>query len=122
MNNSVLLQIGIGYLLLMSGLLLRVSAIHEFNKAGLHGEQFMLVRPPTKIIRTGIYKYMRHPAYIGSMLCFAGIGILCLGWGGACLFVPSWPFYKERMLIENNALMALQNVYVEQAMRHGQGW
>jgi protein-S-isoprenylcysteine O-methyltransferase len=57
----------IGGLLILVGLLLRVLAIiqlrHNFT---------MALSVPDCIVTTGIYRYLRHPSYVGSFLVIVG--------------------------------------------------
>jgi protein-S-isoprenylcysteine O-methyltransferase Ste14 len=50
------------------------------------------------LIKTGVYKYFRHPIYLGTTLTFTGLS-LCLG---------SWPglFYTILVIIPLNILRA----------------
>jgi len=60
-----------------------------------------------RVIDTGPYRYVRHPAYTGSLLSFVGLG-LC---GGnllslVVLLVPITAAFLRRMAIEEAALTA----------------
>ena len=35
----------------------------------------LTIQEDHKLITTGIYKNIRHPSYLGGLLCFAGFGI-----------------------------------------------
>lgn len=60
----------IGILLIIIGLTIRVVAIRTLKK------NFTLyLGIPTNIQTTGIYKYIRHPSYLGSLIYILG---LCL--------------------------------------------
>lgn len=65
--------------------------------------------PPARLVRVGVYKYFRHPTYIGYTAAFAGIAILLgsfwslaastplllIGWFGYTTFYED-PILKER--------------------------
>ncbi len=54
----------------------------------LHNPGFnLLVTPPKTIYQGGLYRYIRHPAYLGSLMMLGGIFALCSGWIGA---LPPW--------------------------------
>jgi protein-S-isoprenylcysteine O-methyltransferase Ste14 len=47
----------------------------------------LLIVKPTGIYQKGLYKYIRHPAYLGSLIMCGGIFALCAGWSGG---LPAW--------------------------------
>lgn len=64
--------------------------------------------PPTRLVFRGLYRYLRHPLYVGYSIAFAGVALLfgsfwclafslpllLLGWAAYALF------YEEPMLVE----------------------
>lgn len=57
----------LGLLLIWLGIVLRFLAVRELGAAWNN-----LPLRPERIIDTGIYRYITHPAYIGSICLFAG--------------------------------------------------
>ena len=46
---------------------------------------------PKGLVKTGMYKYVRHPSYPTLFACQAGMGALLLRWGGvAGCWMPGW--------------------------------
>jgi len=86
--------------LIVLGLLLRGWAIYELAAAGITGQSFELVQMQQRYVATGPYRFLSHPAYVGSLMFLAGLGMLFLGWGGLAVCAPAWPFYAERITIE----------------------
>ena len=50
------------------------------------GFNLLIVRP-TAIYQKGLYKYIRHPAYLGSLIMCGGVFALFAGWRGG---LPAW--------------------------------
>jgi protein-S-isoprenylcysteine O-methyltransferase Ste14 len=67
----------IGTIVLLFGIILTVLASRELLKIEFHGGKAAAL--PEKIIKTGPYSIIRHPANLGFMSAFAG---WYLGWGG----------------------------------------
>lgn len=82
------------------GLGMRVWAYWTLRGAGMPVEQWYVPERPKALVRRGPYRWLRHPAYVGSLLWFAGAGVACLGWGGAVVALPAWPFFALRMYQE----------------------
>ena len=54
--------------LILIGLTLRIISIKHL------GNNFSLrLEKPQTIVKTGIYKYVRHPSYVGSLMLISGI-------------------------------------------------
>ena len=62
----------IGICLLFIGLSIRIFSM---NKLGKYYSTLLFTNEDHKLITTGIYKYIRHPIYLGDMLFYFGIGI-----------------------------------------------
>jgi protein-S-isoprenylcysteine O-methyltransferase Ste14 len=58
-----------------------------------------------KIIRRGLYKHLRHPAYAGSLLSFLGLGIAFSNWlSTIIIFIPVLAVFLYRIDIEEKTL------------------
>lgn len=69
LSNNIAMLVGIA--LLITGFLFRYSAIHVL------GRDFNYAVAPIKKLKTnGIYKYIRHPAYLGTLLYAIGTPLL----------------------------------------------
>jgi len=62
----------IGLILLFTGLSIRWVSINTLKK---YFTANLTIQEDHKLITTGIYKYIRHPSYLGGLFCFAGFGI-----------------------------------------------
>lgn len=67
------MRIIIGTFLLLSGLILHWLAMRELGK-----DYKLALESPSRIVTKGVYKYVRHPYYVGSILSFAGLSLLYL--------------------------------------------
>lgn len=90
--------------LMLAGLALRTWAIRTL------GRFFTLhvgVAAQQTVIRTGPYRWMRHPSYVGALLLFAGMALFLRAWlaatfGLALLAV----FFVRRVRVEERVLVA----------------
>lgn len=65
------MTITIGILFLISGISVRVVSLQT-----LKAEIYWRILIPSKIIKNGIYKYIRHPMYAGGLMSYLGASIL----------------------------------------------
>lgn len=87
--------------LLGLGLGLRLWALRSLQGAGMTSQQILSIERPARFIETGPYRFLQHPAYVGSLLVIAGGGGLALGPAGFVLALPAWPFFASRIHEEN---------------------
>jgi protein-S-isoprenylcysteine O-methyltransferase Ste14 len=80
---------------------MRYLGIRELMSHGMTKSQILLVSKPKHYVNSGIYAYMKHPLYIGSLLMIGGVGCLALGFWGITLIIPALPFFFDRIEREN---------------------
>jgi protein-S-isoprenylcysteine O-methyltransferase Ste14 len=93
-----------GIVMIVLGLLLRWIAILSLKR------QFTVdvaIRKDHQIVRDGIYRFVRHPAYAGSLLSFFGLGfcfanVICF----VITFFPICAAFLYRIRVEERALIA----------------
>lgn len=61
-----------GLILLFMGITIRWISIYTLKK---YFTANLTIQEDHKLITTGIYKNIRHPSYLGGIICFAGFGI-----------------------------------------------
>ena len=92
----------LGILLMYSGLVLRLYAIH------LLGDSFtttVTVTPEQPVIEAGPYRFIRHPAYSGFLMTLLGFGLCFANWLGLLILVAcAVPGFGYRIHIEERAL------------------
>jgi len=92
-----------GIILIIGGLLIRWLAIFSLRR------QFTVdvaISPDHRLITAGIYHYLRHPAYAGSLLSFLGLGLLFSNYLSVLtIFVPICSAFLYRIHVEEKALI-----------------
>ncbi len=59
-----------------------------------------------QIIKKGIYKFIRHPAYTGSLLSFLGLGLSFSNWlSTLVMLVPILTAFSYRIVVEEKVLL-----------------
>jgi protein-S-isoprenylcysteine O-methyltransferase Ste14 len=58
-----------------------------------------------KIVNSGIYKHIRHPAYLGSLISFLGLGMALQNWLSLLIIVfPIFGALSYRIYVEEKVL------------------
>ena len=93
----------IGFFIIISGLSIRLIAIKTL------ADQFtytVKIINDHELIISGIYKYIRHPSYLGQCLIFFGAGLAFANWiSFGFLFVPVLIATIYRIHIEEKSLI-----------------
>jgi protein-S-isoprenylcysteine O-methyltransferase Ste14 len=93
-----------GLALMAAGLLLRTIAIRQL------GEFFVpevAIQPGQELMESGLYRFLRHPSYAGSLLTVLGYGlVLTNGLSLAVMLLLPGLAFGFRMHVEEAALLA----------------
>jgi protein-S-isoprenylcysteine O-methyltransferase len=90
---------------LLSGLVLRWVAILTLGRSFTTN---VAIQPGQRIVRTGVYRYVRHPAYSGLLLIVFGVGLSLDNWLSLLvILVPMLAALLYRIRIEENALVEM---------------
>lgn len=93
----------IGLMLVLCGLIIRWVAILTLKR------QFTVDVAITKghrIVNSGIYRYIRHPAYLGSLLSFSGLALFFANYLSICIIVvPICLAFLHRITLEEKTLV-----------------
>jgi len=101
----------LGTALLIAGSLLRR---HCFRVLGQYFTCDVQVQNDQPVITRGAYRWVRHPAYSGGIIMFAGIGVALANWASlAILVIVAFLVYSYRVKAEEKALcQTLGEAYV----------
>ena len=101
-----------GIFLVFFGLIIRWTAVFTLKK---YFTTRVMIQSGHKVIRNGIYRYIRHPSYAGSLFSFLGMGMYFSNWASILvLVVPLFLAFMYRIRVEEKALTeALGNAYTE---------
>ncbi|MBW8686126.1 methyltransferase family protein [Chitinophaga rhizophila] len=93
-----------GLLLIVLGMIYRFTAVYIL---GRYFTVDVAIREDHKIVRKGLYRYTRHPSYLGSLISFFGNGFVLNSWIGLAIsFIPVLVAFLYRMKIEEALLMS----------------
>jgi protein-S-isoprenylcysteine O-methyltransferase Ste14 len=94
---------GIGLAILLAGLVLRWTAIVTL---GRYFTSNVAIHEGQTVLRTGVYRYIRHPSYTGLWLAFAGLAIHFRNWLSlGIVLVPITAAMLYRIHVEEAALV-----------------
>ena len=92
----------LGLALLLSGVAIRWTAIRTLGK---YFTSCVLIKDNHRLIRRGVYKHLRHPAYTGALVAHLGLGLSFSNWFSITLsFAPYFVAAMYRMHVEEQAL------------------
>ena len=95
--------LGVSLLLLVSGLVIRWAAILTLGRffstsVSIHQEH--------RLVRTGLFRLIRHPSYSGLLLLFLGMGLSFGNWlSFAVIVVPFLAALLYRIQVEESSLV-----------------
>jgi protein-S-isoprenylcysteine O-methyltransferase Ste14 len=93
----------IGLTLIILGLIIRWMAILTLKK---YFTVNVAISQGQKIIIFGLYRYIRHPAYLGSLLSFFGLGLAFSNWLSVLMIIlPVTAVFFKRIKIEEKVLI-----------------
>ncbi|MBN2723205.1 MAG: isoprenylcysteine carboxylmethyltransferase family protein [Deltaproteobacteria bacterium] len=92
-----------GMVFLVSGIMVRLGG---FLYLGKYYDYNIRVRSEHKLVTTGIYRYVRHPLYLGTLLLFTGVPFLTGSLVGFLILVTvSLPSLYYRITVEEKMLV-----------------
>ncbi len=99
-----------GLALMGVGLLIRWVAIWTL---GRYFTTNVHVAGNHQLVQRGLYRWVRHPAYAGSLISFAGLGMALSSWVSfLVIFIPVFLAFRYRVQVEEAALReALGDTY-----------
>ncbi|SDF21263.1 Protein-S-isoprenylcysteine O-methyltransferase Ste14 [Mucilaginibacter pineti] len=99
---NVLVQY-IGMAIILTGVVLRIIAVRMLGKFFTAD---VTIRQGHQLIKTGFYKYFRHPSYTASLLSFIGFGVALNNWCSLLIVAVAITIaFTIRIKIEEKALI-----------------
>lgn len=93
-----------GIMLWISGFIFEVVGDHQLS-------EFVKIKKPGQIMKTGLWKYTRHPNYFGESVLWWGIYLLALSTGAAWTFIS--PLLITFLLIFVSGVPLLEKKYAD---------
>jgi protein-S-isoprenylcysteine O-methyltransferase Ste14 len=92
----------VGVSIFIVGLLIRVVALMNLK---LNYSSFLRIREDHQLITHGIYKYVRHPVYLGTFLSALAIPIFATSLPGFLIALTAIPLFNYRIGNEEKMLI-----------------
>jgi protein-S-isoprenylcysteine O-methyltransferase Ste14 len=93
-----------GLMLVLTGMFIRIFAIRTLGKFFTVN---LGIKNDHQLIKKGMYKYIRHPSYTGSLLSFLGLGLSLNNWISLpVIFIPVLIAFIYRINVEEKLLLA----------------
>jgi len=92
-------------LVLIAGLVLRWSAVLALGKSFSSN---VAIHATQKVLKTGLYRWMRHPSYTGLLLCIFAVALHTRNWISMLIIVPPcfaavcYRIYVEEMALHEH--------------------
>jgi protein-S-isoprenylcysteine O-methyltransferase Ste14 len=91
-----------GVIVMLAALAIRWTAIFTLGKSFSSN---VAIQDSQQITRTGLYRFVRHPSYLGLLLAFLAIGLRSRNWlSFAVVLVPTIAALLYRIHVEEAAL------------------
>jgi protein-S-isoprenylcysteine O-methyltransferase Ste14 len=106
----------IGVAMMLLGMAFRFWAVSTLRSFFSYTVQ---IKEGHRVIESGPYRFVRHPAYTGSLLTIVGVGFALQSWGAVLLIaIVFLVAFGYRMQVEERALVAsLGDEYLSYAKR-----
>jgi protein-S-isoprenylcysteine O-methyltransferase Ste14 len=98
--NQVMLVIGL--IMIVVGLIIRFIAIATLKK---NFSGALRIRDDHTLVKNGIYKRVRHPAYLGAIILFAGIPVMVSSPLGFLVMLLLIPYLLHRIKLEESMMI-----------------
>jgi protein-S-isoprenylcysteine O-methyltransferase len=92
----------VGLCFILVGLIIRWTAILTLRK---YFTTNVVIQSDHRIIKAGLYRFVRHPSYSGSIISFCGLGLAFSNWiSFIVLVIPITIAFLKRIQLEEQAL------------------
>ena len=94
----------VGLTMMVLGIALRLWAVSTLRSFFSY---VVRIKEGHRVVRDGPYRFIRHPAYAGSLLTILGIGFALQTWGGVLVLAVVFGLaFGYRIKVEEKALVA----------------
>ncbi len=94
----------IGLTMIVAGMVFRGIAVYTL---GRYFTVDVAIRSDHKIVKRGLYRYLRHPSYLGVLVSFLGNALAFNSWAAVLIgFLPVLAVFLYRMKIEEELLVS----------------
>jgi len=91
-----------------------------FNHLGKNVTPTATVRVESTLVKSGPYRWIRHPLYTAGYLLWSGIAVLTTNWCILALLIVFWPILLQRTKMEEaNLIASFGDEYVEYMKQTG---
>ena len=97
----VSLQTSVGLVLVVAGL--SICLVSAFTLGRFYSSS-LVIKEGHRLISRGVYRFVRHPIYLGALLKCLGIPVFVSSWYGAFAWVALIPFVLWRVRNEEELL------------------
>lgn len=105
----------VGIALILAGTALRLYAMSVLGRFFTY---YVALHEKQTVVEVGPYRYIRHPAYTGAFMVFAGLGLALGNWAGLLALLAGVGIaYGYRIAVEESALAATLGEPYQQYMR-----
>lgn len=98
------LYVSAGILIGLAGVGVRVAAMRTL---GRYFSRFISIQESHQIICKGLYRVLRHPGYLGTLLIFVGYALALSSWPGVIINLKIFfVVYSYRMKVEEQMMLS----------------
>jgi protein-S-isoprenylcysteine O-methyltransferase Ste14 len=94
--------LAIGLIMIVAGFVIRFIAIATLKK---NFSGALRIRGNHTLVKNGIYKWVRHPAYLGAILLFTGIPVMVSSPLGFLVMLLLIPYLLHRIKLEEGMMI-----------------
>jgi protein-S-isoprenylcysteine O-methyltransferase Ste14 len=102
LSSTELVFLAVGATMVAAGFAIRIVAITTLKK---NFSGALRIREGHTLVTSGIYRYVRHPAYLGAIILFAGIPVMFSSPLGLLVMLLLVPYLLHRIRLEESMMI-----------------
>jgi len=95
----------IGWIAVVAGFAILLTAVGLFKKANTATRPW---KTPSHFVTDGVYRWTRNPMYLGMVLAYAGVAILCNSLVTLLLLAPLFVWITREVIEREEAYLAVK--------------